>query len=106
MAEIETGALTFEHLAARGRFRLVQGDLEAAVLDYRVLDRRSGPAVWDIVHTYSPPQFRGAGLASALVQHVFDQARSAGVRIVPSCPYIPAWVVRHPGEGDLIAAAR
>lgn len=102
MAEIGTGALIFEHLAERGRFRLLQDEQEAAVLDYRV----SEPAVWDIVHTYSPPRFRGAGLASALVQHVFDQARSAGVRIVPSCPYIPAWVARHPAEGDLIVAAR
>ena len=89
--------VTIEHLAARGRFRLVRDGEEAVVLDY--VDR---PGVWDVVHTYSDPKFRGSGLASRLVQHVFDQARSSGFQIIPSCPYIPVWVSRHPADADLI----
>ena len=67
-----------------------------------MLDYLERPGVMDIVHTYSDPRFRGSGVASMLVQHVFDQARSAGLRIVPSCPYIPVWVSRHPADADLI----
>ncbi len=88
-----------EHLAARGRFRLSISGREAVVLDY--VER---PGVWDIVHTYADPSFRGTGLAGELVTHVFDQARSAGRRIVPSCPYIPVWLTRHPEAADLVGA--
>src|ERR1700712_1408300 len=101
MAEPGDDHLTIEHLTGRGRFRLsVDGD-EAVVLDY--IDR---PGVWDITHTYADPAFRGTGVASRLVQYVFDEARAGGIRIIPSCPYIPVWVSRHPAEADLIAPPR
>lgn len=90
-------AVTIEHLSARSRFRLSLDGQEAVVLDY--VDR---PGVWDIVHTYSDPRFRGTGVASTLVQRVFDEARAAGLTIIPSCPYISVWLSRHPRESDLI----
>jgi predicted GNAT family acetyltransferase len=88
-----------EHDAARGRFRLHIDGAEAVVLDYRLR-----PGAWDIVHTYADPAYRGTGAASRLVQHVFDQARAAGLQIIPSCPYIPVWVSRHPAAADLVGA--
>src|ERR1700712_4168399 len=93
--------LTIEHLTDDRRFRLSVGGEEAVVLDY--IDR---PGVWDIVHTYADPEFRGTGVASKLVQHVFSEARADGIRIIPSCPYIPVWWARHPAEADLIEPAR
>lgn len=101
MAGTGDSAETIEHDAARGRFRLSIDGAEAVVLDYRPL-----PGAWDIVHTYADPTFRGTGAASRLVQHVFDRARAAGLQIVPSCPYIPVWVSRHPDAAELIGARR
>ncbi len=97
MAEIGDHDQRIEHLTAQRRFRLLVGGEEAVTLDY--VDR---PGLWDIVHTYAHPKFRGTGVASQLVQRAFDEARSAGLRIVPSCPYIPVWVSRHAQESDLI----
>ncbi len=97
MAERGDDRVRIEHLSARSRFRLSVDGAEAAVLDY--IDR---PGAWDIVHTYADPKFRGTGLAAQLVQRVFDDARAAGLQIVPSCPYIPVWVSRHPQSADLI----
>ena len=92
------GEHVIEHLEAQHRFRLsVDGD-EAVVLDYR-----QQPGARDITHTWSAPRFRGTGVASELVQHVFDDARAHDLKIIPSCPYIPVWVSRHPAEKDLIA---
>lgn len=91
--------MSIEHLTPRSRFRLSVDGEEAVVLDY--IDR---PGVWDIVHTYSEPKFRGTGAAAVLVQRVFDDARAAGRQIVPSCPYIPVWVSRHPDQADLIGS--
>lgn len=99
MAEMVETAETIEHDTDQRRFRLSIGGVEAVVLDYHP---RSG--AWDIVHTYADPAFRGTGAASRLVQHVFDQARAAGLRIIPSCPYIPVWVGRHPEAAGLIRA--
>ncbi len=99
MAETGDAAETIEHDAARGRFRLCIDGAEAVVLDY--LTR---PGAWDIVHTCADPAFRGTGAAARLVQHVFDQARAARLQIIPSCPYIPVWVDRHPGAADLVGA--
>jgi predicted GNAT family acetyltransferase len=99
MAETGDAAEAIEHDVARGRFSLSVDEAEMVVLDYRVL-----PGAWDIVHTYADPAYRGTGAASRLVQHVFDQARSAGLKIIPSCPYIPVWVGRHPEAADLVGA--
>lgn len=99
MAEIGDAAETIQHDAERGRFRLSLDGREAVVLDYLARD-----GAWDVVHTYADPAFRGTGAASRLVQHVFEQARSAGLRIIPSCPYIPVWVGRHPEVADLVGA--
>ncbi|WP_090475136.1 GNAT family N-acetyltransferase [Nakamurella panacisegetis] len=92
------GEHVIEHLEAQRRFRLSVDGAEAAVLDY--LER---PGVRDVTHTYADPRFRGTGAASELVQRVFDDTRARGLKIVPSCPYIPVWVSRHPDEKDLIA---
>jgi predicted GNAT family acetyltransferase len=93
-----------EHLEAQGRFRLSVDGAEAVVLDYVDRAEVGGDQVRrDILHTYSDPRFRGTGVASELVQYVFDDARVHGLKIVPSCPYIPVWVSRHPSENDLIA---
>lgn len=97
MAEIGGAVEMIEHDAARGRFRLSTDGAEAVVLDYL-----SRPGAWDIVHTYADPAFRGTGAAARLVQHVFDQARVARLQIIPSCPYIPVWVRRHPDAADLV----
>ena len=73
---------------------------EAVVLDYV-----ARPGAWDVMHTYADPAFRGTGAASRLVQHVFDEARTAHLKIIPSCPYIPVWVSRPPDSADLVRPA-
>lgn len=102
MAENGNGHV-IEHLEAQGRFRLSVDGHEAAVLDYLDhADIAGRPAAREITHTFSDPRFRGAGMASELVQFVFDDARAKDLKIIPSCPYIPVWVSRHPVENDLI----
>jgi uncharacterized protein len=93
-----TDELPIEHLADRGRFRVVDQGKQVAELDYTAL-----PGIWDLTHTYADPAYRGTGLSSRLVQHVMDAAREAGVKIVPSCPYVPVWLQRHPEYADLVA---
>ncbi len=89
-----------EHLEEHGRFRLLIDNREVAVLDYRRL-----PGTWNIVHTFTDPASRGYGVASDLVRATLDTARKAGVKIIPTCPYVSWWIEQHDGYEDLVADA-
>lgn len=56
-------------------------------------------------HTGVPKELEGRGIAGALVKKALDQARSEGLRIVPQCSYVAAWVRRHPEYADLLHRA-
>ncbi|MFD0860496.1 GNAT family N-acetyltransferase [Roseovarius aquimarinus] len=55
-------------------------------------------------HTGVPDSLRGKGLAAALSRRVIADARAAGQKIVPLCPFFRAFAARHPKEtADVIA---
>jgi predicted GNAT family acetyltransferase len=45
-----------------------------------------------------PPSDRNQGIADALVRAALAYAREHELRVVPSCPYVQAWVRKHPEE--------
>ncbi len=55
-----------------------------------------------ITHTVVEPEHEGAGVGSALARAALDGARSAGLRVVPQCPFVAAWIERHPAYADLV----
>ena len=55
------------------------------------------------LHTEVPPEFGGRGVASALVRRVLADARAAGARVTPRCPFFLAHFERHPEDADLLA---
>ena len=80
-----------------GRFEL-DTDVGLALLNY---DRRDG--LLYLIHTDVPPAAKGRGIGSRLVQQVLDRARAQGVKIVPWCPFVRAYIDRHPEYRDIIA---
>lgn len=61
---------------------------------------RMGP-VLAFTHTEVDPAYEGRGVAGRLVGDALDQVRASGRRIVAYCPYVRAWLRRHPGYADL-----
>lgn len=57
----------------------------------------------DLQHTIVPPEEQNRGVGGELVQHVLDHARREDLRIVPSCPFVAAWIRDHPEYEDLVA---
>ena len=55
------------------------------------------------LHTEVPAEFEGRGIASALVRHVLDDARAAGLTVTPRCPFFRRHFARHPEDADLLA---
>lgn len=81
--------------------RRFQADVDGATayLSYRELPDR----VLDFHHTYVPTAGRGRGIASQLTAHALEFARDGGYKVVPSCPFVAAYLRRHPEYRDLQA---
>lgn len=53
-------------------------------------------------HTEVPDRFGGRGLAGRVVSHALNDTRTAGLRIVPVCPYVAKWVRTHHDVDDVL----
>lgn len=91
-------APTIEHDEAGRRFvtRLDTGD---AFLAYEPV----GNDTIDLQHTVVPPDERLRGVGDALVRSAVDHARAHKLHIIPSCPFVAAWLKDHPEADDLVA---
>ena len=68
------------------------------VAEYR---RRGDTLVF--THTEVPSAVRGRGLGGRLARAGLEHARATNARVVPQCPFIAAWLARHPEFEDLRA---
>jgi predicted GNAT family acetyltransferase len=59
------------------------------------------PGVITFIHTEVPEGLAGKGIGSRLARHVLDAARAEGLQVVPVCPFIDAWMKKHPEYDDL-----
>lgn len=59
--------------------------------------------VMTITHTEVPPQARHGGIASQLIAGALQVARARGLKIVPRCSFVKAYVDEHPEVRDLLA---
>jgi predicted GNAT family acetyltransferase len=70
-----------------------------AYITYREIDG----TILDLDHTFVPRAHRGGGIASELTARALDYARERGFKVVPSCPFVAAYVARHPKYRELLA---
>jgi predicted GNAT family acetyltransferase len=50
-----------------------------------------------------PAALNGRGIGSALVCGLLDLARGQGSKVRPLCPFVAAYIARHPEYADLLA---
>ncbi len=86
----------------RSRFEIRVGDDLAGMLLYQ--DGRDD--VLQLVHTEIHPRFEGHGLASTLIRSVLDTERERGQQILPVCPFVKAYLQKHPDYVDLVPESR
>jgi uncharacterized protein len=72
-------------------------DGQTAYITYR--ERDGG--ILELDHTYVPHALRGGGIASQLTAHALGFARDRGARVLPSCPFVAAYIERHPEYREL-----
>lgn len=68
-----------------------------AVAEYR----RQGSTIV-FIHTEVPPAIEGTGIGQRLVRAGLDFAREHELRVVPRCPFVAAFIRRHPEYSSLV----
>ena len=65
---------------------------------------RREPGVLELVHTDVDPKWEGKGVGAALVKGALDDVRARGLKVRPFCPFVRAYLRRHPEYEDLVVA--
>jgi predicted GNAT family acetyltransferase len=88
----------------------VRDNPEASRFEAYVDGKRAGFSVYeradgtiDFVHTEVDDAYEGRGVGSDLVEQMLDQLRRrGGLRVTASCPFVRAWLRKHPDYQDLV----
>jgi hypothetical protein len=89
---------------AESRFEIHVGGERAGLVQYHIPSHH--PTVISFLHTEVDDRFQGMGLAGKLARAVLDNARERGLQVLPYCPYIKAWIAKHPDYADLVPEDR
>ena len=82
---------------AEHRYELVE-DGETAFAAYEV----AGDTI-TFTHTIVPPAIGGRGIGSRLVAGALSDVREKGMKLVPQCAFVAAYVAKHADAQDLLA---
>ena len=80
------------------RYEARAGD--GTVLGFSQYQRVPGRVVF--THTEVEQSQEGQGVGSQLARGALDDVRAAGLKVVPRCPFIKAYVDQHPDYADLV----
>ena len=93
-----------QHQPERSRYALVdRRSADRVVGEEDYVDVEPG-AQRVFFHTVVSPEHSGQGLAGVLVRAAVEDAIARGYSIVPVCPYVAAWLPKHPEYGEHVVA--
>lgn len=81
---------------ARHRFEL-ETEHGTAFADYQI----DGETI-TFPHTVVPRAAEGQGVGSKLIAAALDSARDRGLTVIPLCPFVAAYIERHPETQDQV----
>jgi predicted GNAT family acetyltransferase len=79
------------------RYEWWDGDDLVGFIAYRI-----EPGARVLIHTEVLPRFEHTGQGSELVRAALDDLRERGLYVVPLCPFVAAYIRRHPEYADLV----
>jgi hypothetical protein len=89
-----------EQVPDRHRYEITLDGERVGFVTYRdSADVRTFP------HAEIDPAHEGQGLAGQLVGFALDDARASHLRVVPECPYVAAFIGKHPEYAHLVVDA-
>ena len=96
MTEPGEGDLVVVDEPSQQRYVAKLGDRVVGFAEYRNVRGRT-----ILFHTEVDPSVEGRGVGSRLASGVLDDLRARGRRVTIKCPFIAAYVARHPEYADL-----
>ncbi|MBB5050138.1 hypothetical protein HNQ36_000086 [Afipia massiliensis] len=54
------------------------------------------------IHTEVSKELEGKGVGSKLIKGALDQVRAAGLKVVPQCPFVKAYIEKYAEYADLL----
>ena len=82
---------------AKSRFELQQGQATAIA----AYERQGDLIVF--THTAVPDALHGQGVGGRLIEGALASVRLEGLRVVPRCSFVAAYLKSHPADQDLLA---
>ena len=76
-----------------------QIDEHIAVIEYI----KSAKSEIFLTHTRVPSELEGKGIGSSLVLKVLQDIEKQGLHVVPLCPFVAAYIKRHPEWKKLVS---
>ena len=76
---------------------LIRKDGEIAELTYSEIGKQIL-----LKHTEVPKSLRGGGMAGTLAHAALEYARSQNFKVIPVCPYVIAYLAKHPEYQSLV----
>jgi len=58
--------------------------------------------VMEILETYTPPEYRGRGIASKILKHALEFAKEKNLKVRPICSYSIHFFIKHPEYRELL----
>jgi predicted GNAT family acetyltransferase len=94
-----SGELTVTDNADERRYEARAGAEVIGFIDYRL-----APGLIRLLHVEVDQEVEGEGVGSLLVARALDDIRRRGLKVVPLCPFVVAFLERHPEYSDLVAS--
>jgi hypothetical protein len=66
------------------------------------LEYRRGRTTIALVHTEVPEELQDQGIGSSLVRGALAHARENRLKVLPYCPFVAAYLSRHPEYDDIV----
>ncbi|NEM97727.1 GNAT family N-acetyltransferase [Pontibacter burrus] len=72
-------------------------DGHTAMIEYKLQ-----PGVITVLHTEVPKELEGRGIAGTMTKFALEHIRAKGLALIPLCPYMRAYLKKHPEYNDLV----
>ena len=90
--------ITVQDAPDRSQYEITVDGVVGGVAAYRTRPDRIV-----FTHTEVNDAFAGRGLGGTLARGALDDVRSRGLKVTPLCPFIAAYIRRHPEYADIVA---
>ena len=97
---MSAASLTVRDNPDRSRFEIDLGDGSLAIAEYTL---PAGKIIF--THTEVPEAHEGKGIGTTLIRFALDAARERGLRVIPICPFLAAYMQKNADVQDLLDPA-